>query len=86
MLKGRCSKDGAAMDTMVTAAITWERDGADDDEGAPMWLKRRQWQRHCVGLGGRALDVDETSVDGAASDAAEFKDLGIGEVERGWVK
>jgi len=74
------------MDTTVTAAITWERDGAGDDEGAPTWLKSRQRQRQCVGLGGRVLDVDETSVDGAASDAAEFKDLGIGEVERGWLK
>ena len=36
-----------------------------------------------MGLGGRAVDADEISmVDGAASEAAEVTDLGIGEV--GW--
>ena len=36
-----------------------------------------------MGLGGRAVDADEIyMVDGAASEAAEVTDLGIGEV--GW--
>ena len=40
-----------------------------------------------MGLEGRAVDADEISmVDGAASDAAEVTDSGIGEVGRGWLK
>ena len=38
----QCSNDGVVMGTTLTVAVTWKSDGADDNKGPPIWMKRRR--------------------------------------------